>query len=159
VGTDPELELATTFGEIARVLLAEDIETTLHRIVTLAVETIEHCEHAGITVVQGRTISSPASSDEIPAIVDRLQAETGEGPCVDAIRDRTVFYTGHLSEELRWPNFSKRASTESGVESILSFRLFVKEKTMGALNLYSKSPDAFDEHDIPARSSAKQRGY
>jgi len=103
------------------VLLAEDIETTLHRIVTLAVETIEHCEHAGITVVQGRTISSPASSDEIPAIVDRLQAETGEGPCVDAIRDRTVFYTGHLSEELRWPiSRSERAPSQASRASCRS---------------------------------------
>ncbi|HVL04104.1 MAG TPA: GAF and ANTAR domain-containing protein [Acidimicrobiales bacterium] len=34
------------------------------------------------------------------------------------------------------------------MESILSLRLFIEEDTMGALNLYSKQPDAFGEDDI-----------
>ncbi|HXA32370.1 MAG TPA: GAF and ANTAR domain-containing protein, partial [Acidimicrobiales bacterium] len=82
------------------------------------------------------------------AIVDKLQSETGEGPCVDAIQDHEVFQTGRLSEEARWPNFSHRASRESGVESILSFRLFIEEDTLGSLNLYSSHRDAFDQHDV-----------
>jgi GAF domain-containing protein len=145
---DPELELAQTFGEIARVLVAEDDPpATLDRIVHLAVGTIDNCQHAGITVIDGLRITSPASSDEIPALVDRLQSETGEGPCVDAIRDHAVFYTGHLSSEERWPHFAPRAREESGVESILSFRLFTEGGTLGALNLYSDQPEAFGEHD------------
>jgi GAF domain-containing protein len=148
MGDDPELELAQTFGEIARVLVAEDDPpATLDRIVHLAVETIDNCQHAGITVIDGLRITSPASSDEIPALVDRLQSETGEGPCVDAIRDHAVFYTGHLSSEERWPHFAPRARAESGVESILSFRLFTDDGTLGALNLYSDELEAFGEHD------------
>jgi GAF domain-containing protein len=145
---DPELELAKTFGEIARTLLAQsDPHATLLRITSLAVETIDNCEHAGISVISGKVVSSPASSDEIPAIVDRIQSETGEGPCVDAIKEHAVFQTGHLLLERRWPNFTPRAIAESGVESILSLRLFA-EDTMGALNLYSAKVDAFDEHDV-----------
>jgi len=144
-----EVELAEAFGEIARTLLAEnDAEATLERIVRLAVDTIDGCEHAGISMIEHKTVTSPASSDEIPAIVDRLQSETGEGPCVDAIKDHEVFQTGRLSQDHRWPNFARRASVESGIESILSFRLFAEEDTMGALNLYSTQPDAFDDHDV-----------
>ena len=143
------MDLATTFGEIARALVAEqDAQATLGRMVKLAVETIDSCQHCGVSIVEGRRIVSPASSDEIPAIVDRLQSESGEGPCIDAIKDHEVFQTGRLSEESRWPNFAHRASTESGVESILSFRLFVEGDTMGSLNLYSEQPDAFDDHDV-----------
>jgi GAF domain-containing protein len=145
---EPDVELAKTFGEIARILIAEiNSQATLQRIVSLAVETIDACEHAGISVFDGKLVTSPASSDEVPAIVDKIQSETGEGPCVDAIRERKVFQTGRLSEELRWPKFTPRAIAESGIESILSLRLFA-DGTMGALNLYSTQIDAFDEHDI-----------
>ena len=67
--------------------------------------------------------------------------------CVDAIKEHEVFQTGLLSEELRWPKFTPRAVAESGIESILSLRLFVNG-TMGALNLYSTKRDAFDDHDV-----------
>jgi GAF domain-containing protein len=145
---DPEVELAENFGEIARTLLAQDDpHATLLRITSLAVENIDNCEHAGISVIRGKIVSSPASSDEIPAIVDRIQSETGEGPCVDAIKEHAVFQTGHLLLERRWPHFTPRAIAESGIESILSLRLFAAE-TMGALNLYSTKVDAFDDHDV-----------
>jgi GAF domain-containing protein len=146
---DADVALAKEFGEIARILIAEaDPHATLQRVVSLAVETIDGCEHAGISVIEGRKVTSPASSDEVPAIVDRIQSDTGEGPCVDAIKEHEVFQTGRLSEEERWPNFTPRAIAESRVESILSLRLFVAEGTMGALNLYSTQPDAFDERDV-----------
>jgi GAF domain-containing protein len=145
---DADLELAKTFSDIARILIAEtDPQATLQRIVSLAVETIENCQHAGISVVEGNTFTSPASSDEVPAIVDQIQSETGEGPCVDAIREHQIFQTGKLSGERRWPLFTPRAIAESGIESVLSLRLFAHE-TMGSLNLYSTEIDAFDNRDV-----------
>ena len=39
-----------------------------------------------------------------------------------------------------------------GVESVLALRLFVREGTIGALNLYSSRLDAFDDHDIAVSS-------
>jgi transcriptional regulator with GAF, ATPase, and Fis domain len=145
---DPDIELAETFAEIARALLHErDSQATLQRIVSLAVNTIDDCEHAGISMIQGRVISSPASSDEVPATVDRIQSETGEGPCLDAIKEHGVFGTDCLSTESRWPHFARRAHAESGIESILAFRLYADKDTMGALNLYSSKPAAFNDHD------------
>jgi transcriptional regulator with GAF, ATPase, and Fis domain len=144
-----EVQLAETFGNIARALLDEpDPQTTLERIVGLAVDTIDACDHASISVVHGRLISSPAATDEIPAAVERLQARTGEGPCLDAVRQHQIFQTGRLSQEHRWPNFAPRASAELHIESVLAFRLFAQADTMGALNLYSSQPDAFNDHDV-----------
>jgi GAF domain-containing protein len=146
---DADLELAKTFSQIARILIAEaDPQATLQRIVELAVETIDNCEHAGISEIHEKIVTSPASSDALPAIVDRIQSETGEGPCVDAIREHQVFQTGRLSDEERWPAFTARAVAESGIESVLSLRLFAEETTMGSLNLYSTQIDAFDDRDV-----------
>jgi transcriptional regulator with GAF, ATPase, and Fis domain len=150
---DDVVHLAEMFGDVARVLAAhEDMQATLERIVKLAVEHLDPCEYAGVSFVEGKRISSPASSDEVPRVLDRIQSETGEGPCIDAIKEHEVFRTGDLAAEGRWPQFSRRAFDETGVQSVLSLRLFVERDTMGALNLYATEGDAFDEGDVAVGS-------
>jgi GAF domain-containing protein len=141
------------FGEVARQLLEEDdVNSTLQRIVELAVEHLESCECAGVSIVEGRKISSPASSGETAVILDRLQQEVDEGPCLDALKEHEIFQTGNLRRETRWPAFASRAFDETGVQSVLAVRLFAEERTFGALNLYSTQPDAFDELDVALAS-------
>lgn len=137
---------AETFAEVARSLLAQqDVQQTLQRIVDLAVETVAGCDAAGITFIKGKELSTPAASDDVPRHVDAIQYEVGEGPCLDAIREHEIFRTGDLGREQRWPRFSSRARKETGVTSMMCFRLFVDGDTFGALNLYSKARDAFDD--------------
>ena len=137
---------ADAFAEMARALLAEDdVQHTLQKICDLAVETIDGCDHAGISFLKGRKVDTPASSDDVPRKVDSIQYEVGEGPCLDAIRDHEVFETGDLGREDRWPHFASRAQRETGITSMLCFRLFVEGDTLGALNLYSKAANAFGE--------------
>jgi GAF domain-containing protein len=144
----PTDELAETFAEIARTLRAErSVQATLERIVELAAKTIDGCDHAGVTFVERGRMHTPAASDDVPGLVDAVQYETGEGPCLDAIREHEVFQTDDLAEEPRWPGFSRRAAEASGVASILSYRLFIEADTMGALNLYSRQKAAFDVED------------
>ncbi len=147
------VELAQTFADVARVLVAEDdVEATLKKITTLAVETIDGCHHAGVSLVQGRKVSTPAASDDVPRQVDAIQYETDQGPCLDAIREHETFRIDDLAAEDRWPKFSKRAAEETGVASMLSFRLFAESDTLGALNLYSKQRAAFDDEALAVGS-------
>ena len=143
------IEVAEAFDRVARELLeSHGMEETLDNIVKLAVNTLDSCEFAGISLVQGKKITSPASSNDIPKIVDAIQSETGEGPCIDAIREHEMFITGRLDSETRWPKFATRAHEETGVMSILSHRLFAEMDTMGSLNLYSRQTDAFTPTDV-----------
>ncbi len=152
-GEEHPSDLAAMFGEVARALRAEgSVEATMDRIVKLAVETIDGCDHAGISFVQGRKITTPAASDDVPVTVDAIQYEADEGPCLDAIREHEVFSTDDLRREQRWPHFSARAVEESGVLSMLCFRLFIEQDTMGALNLYSRTEAAFDTDDATVGS-------
>lgn len=142
---DASIELAETFADIARALLAEpDLEATLNKISGTAVETVAGCEHAGISLIQQRKISTQGASDDVPSQVDAIQYETGQGPCLDAIRRHEIFVVDDLAHDDRWPDFAARAASETGVRSMLCFRLFDSEQTMGALNLYSHDPSAFD---------------
>jgi GAF domain-containing protein len=147
---DEVIQVAETFASVARTLAEDpaDMQGALDKIVTLAVENLDACEFAGITMVEKGRVTSPASSNDLPRKVDEIQAETGEGPCVDAIKEHEVFQTGDLRNEVRWPMFSTRAHEETGIRSILSIRLFVEEDTFGALNLYSTLENAFDESDV-----------
>ena len=52
--------------------------------------------------------------------------------------------TPDLAAEDRWPQFSRRASEETGIRSMIGFRLFVREDTLGALNLYSSQVAGFE---------------
>ena len=140
------LELAETFAEVALALLSEpDLDRTLQRIVDTAVKSVPGCDHAGISLIERRRITTRAASDEVPHAVDAIQYETDSGPCLDAIREHQAFFVDDLREETRWPDFATRATDATGVRSALSLRLFADDDTMGALNLYSKQPDAFDE--------------
>jgi GAF domain-containing protein len=155
VSTYPEtveqesVELANTFADIARALLGQDdLEATLNKITALAVETIDGCDHAAVSLVQGRRVSTRAASDDVPAQVDAIQYETDQGPCLDAIREHETFRMHDLASEDRWPEFSRRAAEQTGIASMLSFRLFADSDTMGALNLYSKERGAFDDEAL-----------
>lgn len=148
-GDDDIVRVATMFGEVARSLAGHgDLSAVLGTIARLAVDHLDGCEFAGFSLVAERRISSPVASNEVPRTVDAIQAEVDEGPCLDAIRDHAVFQTGDLAGETRWARFSARAFEETGVQSILSLRLFVENDTLGALNLYSTKRDAFDDTDV-----------
>ena len=141
-----DIELAETFGDIARTLLAErEPEPTLRRIVHISLTLIDAADHAGIDVLEGGQIHAVAPSDEVAERIDAIQVEADEGPCLSALRDHEVFHTDDLKTEHRWPQFAARAFEETGIRSIMGFRLFADRHTYGALNIYSRRPSAFDD--------------
>jgi transcriptional regulator with GAF, ATPase, and Fis domain len=145
-GRRRDLQLAKAFAEIARALVVADtLEATLDMIAHLAVDTIDGCEHAGVFLIESGTISTPAASDDIPRALDTLQYELEEGPCLDAMREHEVFRIEDLWMETRWPRFTSRTVKDTGVRSLLAFRLFAERETLGALNLYAKRTGAFDQ--------------
>lgn len=141
-----DARLAAVFADVARSLLGEhSLEATLGRICEVAVSVVPGCEAAGTSIVRGRQIDTLAATGALPRRLDELQHETGEGPCLDAIRQREVFETGDLAAEARWPRFAPRAVQESDIRSVLSIRLYAEEDTYGALNMYASSVDAYGE--------------
>lgn len=143
--TDP-IVLAETFADIARALLAErNVEETLHHIVEETLRLIGPAEHCGIDVVKGNRVEALVPSSEIARRIDAIQVEVDEGPCLSALRNHEAYVTGNLPGESRWPRFATRAHQETGILSIMGFRLWVEEDTVGALDIYSTQPDAFDD--------------
>lgn len=138
--------LAGRLSDLARDLQQEqDTEAILASIVHAALELIPHVTDASISLVSGRrTIQSRAASGELPLMVDALQSEKGQGPCLDAAYDERVVRVPDLSQDERWPDFSQ-AAYDVGARSMLSIQLFVEGDKLGALNLYGDEVNAFDE--------------
>jgi transcriptional regulator with GAF, ATPase, and Fis domain len=137
---------AARFAEIARSLFTQPtVATTLQRIVDTAALTIDGCDGAGVLLIIRRRIVAGAWSNELVREIEEMEYEIGEGPCVDAIWKRPTFESSDLRDEMSlWPTFTARA-LDAGVESMLAFRLFASEETLGALDLYSHRRGAFDE--------------
>jgi hypothetical protein len=84
-------------------------------------------------------VKTVAPTDVVPTLVDAIQYETGEGPCLTAIYEHATYLIDDLADDRRWPVCSgRRAVEETGVRCMLSFRLFLRSDTIGALNLYSR---------------------
>jgi GAF domain-containing protein/ANTAR domain-containing protein len=134
------------FVEVARELQsAATTQATLDTVCRLAVDVIDGAEHAAITVVRDGDFSTVAASSDIPRVIDRIQYETGEGPCLDCIREHDAFITDDLTQEQRWPAFTNRVVSATGVRSMQAHRLFLQENTLGALNLYAVPVAAFTD--------------
>jgi GAF domain-containing protein len=142
-GTDT---LAVQLGALARDLQRDSSpEQTLITVVQGAVDLIPGAEEGSISVVLGgKEVHSEAASGELPERVDALQAETGQGPCLDAVYQHETVRVPDMRHEPRWPEFARRAS-DAGALSMLSIQLFVDGDNLGALNLYARSPQAFTD--------------
>jgi GAF domain-containing protein len=125
-----------------------DVEGTLQAITTAAVRTVPHADECGITYVIGRSTLEPrAWTGELPRAVDALQERLGQGPCVDAVRNHKVVRVDDVRSDDRWPEFAQAASG-LGVGSMLCFQLFVEGDHLGAMNMYSRTPRAFDDESV-----------
>ncbi len=134
--------LSRNVAESAQILFnAGSVSHTLASVVELAVTTIEGCDFAGILLLDDGALSTPVHTDPLVVAADALQDLCGEGPGLDAIAHRAVFYAEDLNTDQRWPDFSRRAAA-TGLRSVLSFPLSADDR-FGALNLYARSPVAF----------------
>ncbi len=148
--TDPEhASLSERMAAAARELQeVDDLAHTYQGAVALAVTNIEGCDSAGLSIVRRRrVVETLAATDDMAEAGDRLQYETGEGPCLSAIWEQMTVYCRNLATDQRWPTWGPLVAQQTGARSVLAFQLFTFEDTLGALNLYSRQPDGFDETD------------
>jgi GAF domain-containing protein len=139
------------FTDFARELARlHTLDAVLNAITRRAVETVAGAETAAITIKRGTDkYVTVAPTSEFAVAVDRIQYETSEGPCLDSLEAGHVFRSDDVATDPRWPTFGPKAAADTAVVSMLSHRLFIEDDTiLGALNLYSRRPAAFAEHNL-----------
>ena len=105
---------------------------------------------AGIMLMSGEIPrGSVCTTDPVSALIEQLQYDLGEGPCVDAYNDDRPVLEPDLANpaSARWPAFTEPA-VAAGVSAVFGFPLQVGAVRLGALNLYSDVPGPLtdDQH-------------
>ncbi len=118
-------------------------------LVDFAAKAVPNTIAAGLTLVRpdGRPTTLAASSD-LAQLVDSIEYESGEGPCLEAIEEDDIILANDLSTDERWPLFSTRAVRETPIRSMIGARIFLGETNRGALNYYAPQVDAFTQYDV-----------
>jgi hypothetical protein len=146
----PSRTLVEAFDRIsAHMHSSESLEDAYNRLCRIAVDTIAGCDSASISTVEPSGPVTHGPTDAWTIQGDNIQYEEGEGPCLDAAMQERWVYTRDMDMSDRWPATSVRLFG-IGVRSMFACRLALDatpENTLGGLNLYSRTRDAFAEED------------
>jgi transcriptional regulator with GAF, ATPase, and Fis domain len=133
---------------LAGVAVTFDNVTDAHReICRIAGRAVGHADGASLTLMNADGPEVGAATDGWASQLDEMQYVEHEGPCLDAARSGVLFRVRDAGSDTRWPSYMPRVR-EAGVLSLLSIPLTVASKTTGALNVYSRSVDAFTPEDV-----------
>jgi GAF domain-containing protein len=141
-------EAVTAIDVLARALHIEDarLQPTLDVIVANAAAAHPAARDAGIILYTGGKLVPQATTGRAPQVLDLKQQETGDGPCIEAARKQALVQVTDTGDEIRWPQFCATAQG-CGVGSLLCTPLWVNERNLGALTLYSTEAGAFSPGD------------
>jgi GAF domain-containing protein len=125
-----------------RRVLMEDL---LQTIADLAKTVMPGNPEAAVTLLIKDHPTTVASTDQLATDLDETQYERGHGPCLHAARTGELTEIADTRTDSRWPDYMARAA-EHGALSSLSVPLAIDdEHVAGALNIYARRPNAFDE--------------
>jgi GAF domain-containing protein len=143
----PDDIIAETLALAGVALTFEELDEALEEICRIASRALPAVDGASLTTFSATGPVATTASNDWAQELDEMQYEEHEGPCLDAGRTGVLFRVRDIAHEPRWPSYIPRARA-AGARSIISLPLTVEAKTIGALNLYSRGPDAFTHEDV-----------
>lgn len=148
---------AEALEHLGRLSLRElSMDDLLQTVADLTKSVMPGDTEASVLVLVKDTPITVVSTGALATDLDETQYDTGHGPCLHAARTGEMIEITDTRVEHRWPDYTPRAA-ERGNLSSLSIPLAIDpdEQVTGALNIYARHPDAFDE---ASRSAASRFG-
>ena len=118
------------------------LDAALHDIAEEVVRMVPGVDAAGAVVHRGRDLVV-AASHPLAAEVDLAQYAIWQGPCLHAFHTGRVVLLDLVDDDTRWSEF-QAAAVAAGARTVLSLPLRLADEPVGSLNLYSRTPGAFD---------------
>jgi GAF domain-containing protein len=109
---------------------------------------VDGCDRAAIGVLEGDRFTTAAATDDVMRLIDKLQNETGEGPCLEASTDQVVQVDNDITAESRWPVLARLVVAQTPVRAMLAVPLVDEGRRTGALNVFADRPGAFDAESV-----------
>ena len=144
-----ELEPAA-FARLARELCSYgDRAATAEVIAERGVQTLPCGYAAVVRWAPGRRISFEAvTASPLLTTVEWIANQTGEGPSLDALRDKTTVLMDDVLEETRWPLYRAEIVAHTAIRSALALYLEFVGEALGALSFYDERPGWFTDERI-----------
>ena len=132
---------------LGRLSLRElSMESLLQTIADLVAGALPGNLETSVTLLVKDAPSTVAFTGQLALSLDETQYERGHGPCLHAARTGEAIEIADTRTDDRWPDYMPRAA-ERGALSSLSVPLAIDdhEQVSGALNIYARQANAFDE--------------
>jgi putative methionine-R-sulfoxide reductase with GAF domain len=140
---------AAALSALARFQVTDTtVGQALQRIADITLEAVPAAEIVGMSMLgdDGRPTTGVFTDADSPEI-DAAQYREGKGPCLDAWRHNAVFRVPRVEDSAdRYPGFAA-ACLDHGVRSTLSLPMAAGDVAVGAVNLYARVSDGFDDAD------------
>jgi GAF domain-containing protein len=143
-----ETELSRAFVELADTLVADfDVVDFLHTLTLRCVDLFD-VDAAGLMLADSRDeLRLVAASAEQVELLELLELQSEEGPCLDSYRTGVAVSSADLSETDAWPRF-RQAVLASGFRAVQALPLRLRGQVIGALNLFRVEPGVLSSSDL-----------
>ena len=125
------------------------VEEALDRVVATADALFAVDGTALMLVDRDQALRNLAVSDARAALLEDLQAEHGEGPCVDAFEDKEPVATDDLGADDRWPAFAPAAAS-GGLLAVLASPIPYSDQAVGVVAVFAGEAHAWTDPEREA---------
>ena len=146
--TERERLVSQVFVQLADSLVDEfDVIELLAMLADRSVELLD-VSAAGILLADpNRGLQVMAASSEQARVLELLQLQNNEGPCLDCHTTGQPVWAEDLATTSRWPRFTNRALGE-GFRSVHACPMRLRTSVVGALNLFRAEPGPLPTADV-----------
>ena len=144
-----EHRLAQVFVTLADTLVTDfDVADLFHDLAAACVDLLE-VTAAGLMLVDvNGKLRVMASSSERSRLLELMEIQNDEGPCLDCHRDGTAIRVADLAaDRARWPSFADEA-IRVGFGAVYALPMRLRQDTIGALNLFHRHPEAITDDTL-----------
>ena len=131
--------------QLGRIALREhSMNSLLQSVVELAKEVMPGNPEASISLLVADKATSPVYTGRLALNCDESQYGRGYGPCLHAASSGELTEIADARSERRWADYCREAA-ERGALGSLSVPLPIGAQIAGALNIYVREAEAFDD--------------
>jgi GAF domain-containing protein len=138
---------------VARLEGVDPVDTGLDAALELAVaetDDLFEVDGAGLMLADGDgVLRYVVASDEPGRMLEAVQEQVGEGPCVDAFLEDGPVRAGDLGADPRWPSAGPLAAGH-GIGAVLGVPIDLRQGPVGTLNVYAAHPRRWDDSEVAA---------
>lgn len=149
-GADREEAASRAFVMLADTLVADyDTIDLLDRLIGFCVDLLP-ADAAGIVLTDARRdLRVVAASSEAAELMELLQLQSDEGPCLDCFRTAEPVSVADLSRAVdRWPRFVAEVARRGQYRAVHALPLRLRGEAIGALNLFDHEPGSLPQADL-----------